>query len=223
MAADQKTYLAPITEEFSRQWPDTPIVNLVCHGHSVPAGYTSNSMVKPFDAYPHQLHRMLKDRFPYAMINVIVTAIGGENAILGCGRFERDVLSHRPELLTIDYAMNDRFLDPAAVESAWRRMVETALRKNIKVILVTPTMDCGAEYYNRADIKADLPQLRQMIRDLADEYKVGLADAYAAFERALAQGRGIMELLAGLNHPSAEGHRLVACELLRWFPFYPKE
>lgn len=39
--------------------------------------------VQTFDADPHLLHVGLKDRFPLAVINVIVTAIGGESSESG--------------------------------------------------------------------------------------------------------------------------------------------
>lgn len=32
-------YLHTVTAELSRQWPQNRTVNVVCHGHSVPAGY----------------------------------------------------------------------------------------------------------------------------------------------------------------------------------------
>ena len=49
-------------------------------------------------------------QFPHAVLNVIVTAIGGEDSIAGAARFERDVLALRPAVVTIDYALNDRWV-----------------------------------------------------------------------------------------------------------------
>jgi len=65
-------------------------------------------VVDTFNAYPHLLHLGLKERFPFAVINVAVTAIGGENSESGAARFERDVLNRKPDVITIDYALNDR-------------------------------------------------------------------------------------------------------------------
>ncbi|MEN6427970.1 MAG: SGNH/GDSL hydrolase family protein [Phycisphaerales bacterium] len=95
-------YLLSVTTELSRQWPQNRTVNIVCHGHSVPAGYFRTPVVDTFNAYPHLLHRGLKERFPYAVVNVIVTAIGGENSESGAKRFERDVVALRPDVVTID-------------------------------------------------------------------------------------------------------------------------
>src|SRR5690242_1699681 len=73
--ADPATYLSELTAIFKTQWPKNRAVNIVCHGHSVPAGYFKTPLVDTFNAYPHLLHRGLKDRYPFAVINVIVTAI----------------------------------------------------------------------------------------------------------------------------------------------------
>lgn len=40
MIADKRAYLSSVTEALKRQWPDNRTVNIVCHGHSVPAGYS---------------------------------------------------------------------------------------------------------------------------------------------------------------------------------------
>ena len=81
--AKPDTYLSGVVTELTRQWPANRTVNIVCHGHSVPAGYFRTPVVDTFNAYPHLLHRGLKERFPYAVVNVIVTAIGGENSESG--------------------------------------------------------------------------------------------------------------------------------------------
>lgn len=84
-----QTYLADICVELSKSWPTNRTVNIVCHGHSVPAGYFRTPTVQTFDAYPYLLHRGLAERFPHAVINVIVTGIGGENSGQGAKRFRR--------------------------------------------------------------------------------------------------------------------------------------
>ncbi len=50
-------------------WPQNRLLNIVCHGHSVPAGYFATPVVDTFHAYPHLLHRELKHRFPFAVAN----------------------------------------------------------------------------------------------------------------------------------------------------------
>ena len=42
--ADQPTYLQPITAEMRKQWPGNRTINIVFHGHSVPAGYAATPL-----------------------------------------------------------------------------------------------------------------------------------------------------------------------------------
>jgi acyl-CoA thioesterase-1 len=211
-AADPKTYLAGIVELLGVKWPKNRAVNVVCHGHSVPAGYFKTPVVNSFNAYPHLLHRGLKERFPFAVINVIVTAIGGEAAESGERRFKRDVLCHRPDVITIDYALNDRRLGLEKAAAAWKSMIEQA--KGTKVILLTPTADQSAKLDDPADA---LNQHAAQIRRLAVEHGVGLADSYAAFKARVAAGERLEELMSQVNHPNRKGHDLVVAELMKWF------
>ena len=98
----------------------------------MPAGYAKTPAVDTFNAYPHLVHRALKERYPSAVINVIVTAIGGEASGGGAARFERDVLSHKPDLVLIDYALNDRGLGLDRAKAAWKAMIEKAQARRSK-------------------------------------------------------------------------------------------
>lgn len=78
--ADRSSYLSDVCKALRTHWPANRTVNIVFHGHSVPAGYFATPMVDSMNAYPHLLHAGLKQRFPFAVLNVIVTAIGGEHS-----------------------------------------------------------------------------------------------------------------------------------------------
>jgi lysophospholipase L1-like esterase len=213
--ADPAVYLANVCTELTKSWPTNRTINIVCHGHSVPAGYFHTPAVRTFEAYPYLLHRGLNERFPHAVINVIVTAIGGENSEPGARRFKRDVLSLRPDVVTIDYGLNDRRIGLARSEKAWRAMIEMALACHVKVILLTPTPDLAAQLDNPDD---PLNQHAGQIRRLAAEYHVGLVDSLAQFQTEVRSGVKLSDLMAQGNHPNRKGHELVAAELLKWFP-----
>lgn len=213
-AADPDSYLSEVIAELQKRWPDNRTVSIVFHGHSVPAGYARTPFVNTLEAYPHQTLALVKGKYPNAVVNVITTAIGGEQSEQGAARFEAEVLTHRPDVLLLDYALNDRMIGLERSEAAWRRMIETALERGIKVILLTPTPDLSEDIRYDA---APLTAYAAMIRRLADEYGVGLADAYAAFRRKAEEGERIADYMAQVNHPNARGHEVVAAEIIRWF------
>ena len=51
--AEPGTYLADVVAELQKQWPTNRIVNIVCHGHSVPAGYFRTPVLDSLNAYTH--------------------------------------------------------------------------------------------------------------------------------------------------------------------------
>ena len=208
-------YLDPILLELAKRWPSNRTVNIVCHGHSVPAGYFATPFVNTFSAYPHLLHRLIKERFPFAVANVIVTAIGGESSVSGEARFERDVLSLRPDVLTIDYSLNDRSVGLDAARGAWEKMISAALDRSIKVILCTPTWD--DHYYLKDEKWDELSRHAEQVRALADSYGVGLADFFEVFERNVEKPSDLSKYLSHVNHPSEAGHMLCAEELAKYF------
>lgn len=218
--ANPITYLKDITDKLKLRWPDNETVNIVCHGHSVPAGYFANSYVDTFNAYPHLLHRNLKERFPNAVINVIVTAVGGENSECGAARFEKQVLCHRSSVLTIDYSLNDRGIGLERAEKSWRIMIEKALKADSKIILLTPSWDVSAKAEPDCESWIQLKLHAEMIRKLASEYEVGLSDSFEAFERYNKSNGDYLELMSWVNHMNRKGHELVAGEITKWFQIY---
>lgn len=213
--ADPHTYLRDVTGDLNKIWPANHTVNIVCHGHSVVAGYFKTPEVHMLDAYPALLRNGLCGRYPHAVINVIVSAIGGENSEGGARRFAADVLACHPSVVTIDYALNDRHIGLAQAEKAWRQMIEAALAHHLKVILLTPTGDLSAKLDDPQD---PLNQQAEQIRRLAAEYHVGLVDSLAEFKNYLHHGGQLTDLMAQVNHPNRAGHELVAAKLLEWFP-----
>ena len=194
------------------KWPKNRTINIVWHGHSVPSGYHKTPQVKPFESYPFMVWQGLNERFPTAVVNSITTAIGGENSIAGAARFERDVLPYHPDLLFIDYAINDRSQPLDKVEKAWRFMIESAQAQQVPLILLTPTgtrMDDFKDPANALSIRAEL------IRKLGREYDVPVADLSRAWQAALDAGTPQESLLAQGLHPNRKGHDIAAAEILR--------
>ncbi len=212
--ASPTNYLAPVVAQLGAKWPKNRAVNIVCHGHSVPAGYFKTPAVDSLHAYPNLLRVMLAERYTNAVINVIVTAIGGENSVKGAARFEADVVTHKPGVVLIDYALNDRRIGLEVARTNWIAMIEQAQAAGAKVILLTPTPDQAAKLDDPND---PLNQHAEQIRKLAADYKVGLVDSLVAFKAEVARGTPLAELMSQGNHPNARGHELVGRELVWWF------
>jgi acyl-CoA thioesterase-1 len=214
ITADQTGYLSDIKTQLNTQWPHNRIINLVFHGHSVPSGYAKTPEVRTFDSYPYQLLTLLKQRYPYAIINIILTSKGGENSIQGAERFKRDVLIHKPDVLFIDYALNELNTDSIKVHNAWDAMIHSALKHHIKVILLTPSPDLRV---NMADPNNPLKKHADQIIRMARDYHIGVANSFDVFKDLFDKGDSLQPYMAQVNHPNRIGNALIANELLKWF------
>ncbi len=212
-------YLEEINLELKKIWPDNRRITVVCHGHSIPCGYMAENVVRPMDAYPQLLLGKLADRFPHAVCSVVTTAIGGENSVSGAKRFREDVLSLKPDVVTIDYGRNDMFVSKEDMIASWESMIKAAKASNVKVILITPAIDCGLVYYDEAKRKLSDDDMSDIIRKLAKKYGVALADAHGRFETLLKNGHTRTEYTASLNHINRNGHEVVAEEILEHFGY----
>lgn len=206
-------YLENIHHALRIKWPDNKTVNIVFHGHSVPSGYFNTPNVKTLQAYPQQVLQLMKEVYPYAVVNAITTGIGGENAEQGEKRFGKEVLSHHPDVLFIDYALNDRGIGLERAYRSWEKMIKEALKQNIKIILLTPTPD------TTEDILTDdspLGKHSRQIRQLARKFNIGLVDSYATFKQKKQNGEDLSFYMSQSNHPNEKGHRVVS-ELIAEF------
>lgn len=212
--ADPADYLSAVKTALGMQWPNNRTINLVFHGHSVPSGYAKTPEVRTFDSYPYQLLVKLKAYYPYAVINIIVTAKGGENSIRGAERFKRDVLVHQPDVLFIDYALNDQNTDPAQTKKAWENMIRQAKSRHIKVILLTPSPDLRVNFNDSTN---ELKKNTDQIIRLANENQIGLVNSFAVFNKLFAHGDSLKNYMAQVNHPNKRGNELITDEILKWF------
>ena len=211
--ADILTYLDSIKSDLQVHWPENRRIKVVFHGHSVPAGYFRTPIVNSLESYPFLTLKKLHEVYPYAMISPIVTAIGGERSDQGAERFEEDVLTHKPDIIFIDYSLNDRRIGLEIAKESWESMIMKALDRDIKVILLTPTPDLSE---NILDEEALLAKHSEQVRALAEKYKVGLVDSYSLFKK-LAERQSIEQYMSQGNHVNGLGHDIVANEIVRWF------
>ena len=211
--ADPATYLNDVKIELKKEYPVNRTINLVFHGHSVPAGYFKTPVVNSLQAYPFLVLKKVKEMYPTAVVNVIVTAIGGENSERGEKRFN-DVLAHKPDVLFIDYALNDRALGMERSKIAMTKMIDSALKKGIKTILLTPTPH---QSFNIMDTLNPYEAFKDEVTQLAKQYNIGLVDSYRLFKEKVSSGHSVTEYMSQINHPNEAGHQLVADEIFKWF------
>ena len=157
-------------------------------------------------------------------------------------RLDRDVRAHAPDLVVVQFGINDSWIDagegrrePRLSRDEYRdnllRIVRTLEGDGARVVLMTPNpmrrvaggyievfrghpglLDTEAE----RGIDALLDVYGQEVRDLARSEAIPLVDVHAAFEEYGDEaGQSVHDLLMGDDgiHPNAAGQRLV-CRVL---------
>ncbi|GLR17860.1 SGNH/GDSL hydrolase family protein [Portibacter lacus] len=204
-------YLAELKEELVKVWPKNRTINFIFHGHSVPSGYFRTPYVNTLDAYPHLFLKFIKQEYISSVVNSITTSIGGEQAEQGAKRFEDEVLNMRPDLIFIDYALNDRGIGLERSEAAWESMIKEALAAEVKIVLLTPTPDLSEDIL---DDNTPLQHHTNMILRLGKAYHIPVVDVYHAFKTLKKEGKDITAYMSQGNHPNELGHKIVLNEIV---------
>ncbi|MDD4101201.1 MAG: SGNH/GDSL hydrolase family protein [Kiritimatiellae bacterium] len=159
----------------------------------------------------------LREQYPQATFKEVNAAIGGTGSDLGVFRLEHDALRHAPDLLFVEFAVNDGGASP---ESIWRGMegiVRQTWRKNAATdIVFTYTVASGM---TNDLIRGECPRSASAMEMLADFYGipsvnfavpvVDLMQAGKLVFTADAQPAGdVIWFAADSCHPRDAGHNI---------------
>lgn len=179
-------------------------LNVSYIGGSVTSGYGSSDYATK--SWRALTTAWFEEKFPDAEINANNAAIGGTGSYLGLFRYETDVQSYQPDLLFIEFAINDRY-ESCTKEETIRNiesMIQTAYSRNqyIDIVLVG-TFDkwvMDSEYDNIAAMK-----------ELAAKYNLMFIDLRTAFRNMLAStGTNFTDFITDNVHPNDKGYEYYA-------------
>jgi lysophospholipase L1-like esterase len=203
-------------------------------GDSVTQGVAAVNQFLHAEVYHRQFNRMLEKRFPLCIFSTLNAGVDGQAAVNGLERLERDVIRHGPDLVLLAFALNDAVggglgkLDEYA--ATIRQIIQQVRhRTEADVILMTPNMmitrpNAAVAEQHRGlisrfiDVQNEgvLGEYARRLVQIGREEKTPVADVYAAWEAMADRGVDTTAMLSnGLNHPTAEGHRLAADILMR--------
>ena len=183
-------------------------MNVVFLGGSLAWGAQSSDPQKT--SYRALLSRKFEANYPNAHFRIYDASIGGTGSQLGAFRLERDVLAYKPDLVFLDFTVNDDpYPEPsptrlAAYESLVRRLLESGAPV-IQMILPT-----------KCDVEPNPPPrpLDAKHKKIADAYNLPTADAVLLAKQRVASGATTPDELWDLpedhTHPGDAGYALYA-------------
>jgi lysophospholipase L1-like esterase len=180
--------------------------------------------------------RVLQDRLGADAVTILNKGIPRHTTSVADGRFDRDVTANAPDVVIIQFGINDSIIDVWAdppktkprnsiekYEAQLRRFVRDSKAMGAEVILMTPNQIRWTPYmkerygkppYDTEDERGfnlHLKDYAEAVRKVAREEGADLVDVYAAYDDfEKATGKSASELLPDGMHPNTEGHKLVA-------------
>jgi len=117
-----------------------------------------------------QSREWFQQQYPEAKIDEIHAAIGGTGSDLGVFRLGNDVLRHDPDLLFVEFAVNDGGADPSRIHQAMEGIVRQTWKAD-------PTIDICFVYTLSEPVLANLragemQRSASAMEELADHYEI---------------------------------------------------
>ncbi len=219
-------FLMPVHAQESSPASAAPSFLIVTFGDSTTAPR------KGVDVYTSQLETRLKSSpIPVRLVN---KGVGGNTTAMAMKRFKTDVLDEKPDLVIIQFGINDSMVDvwktpPAQAsrvsledyEKNLRFFVAEIRRNGGDVILMTPNPlrwtpllhhNYDKPPYDPSDEKgltSILEKYAQAMRAIAHDLNVPLVDVYALYDTwEKTNGESCLKLLGDGMHPNTRGHTL---------------
>jgi lysophospholipase L1-like esterase len=206
IAAESELSLARTAETLAAGQP----VRIVCLGDSVTGVYYHTGGRR---AYPEMLGLALEQARPGAKITVINAGISGHSTIDALKRLQKDVLDHKPDLVTVMFGLNDMVRVPMGDYKAnLKSIVESCRGSGAEVLLCTPNavIDSGGRP------NARLVEYCHAMKEVGKELKVSVCDCYVAHTDLRDRDPAAWRLMmSDAIHPNMDGHKLNAVALCR--------
>jgi len=180
--------------------------------------------------YVWLINEYLQVLYPKQKIEVINAGISGHKSNDMLGRFQRDVLDKKPDLITISVGVNDVWhgftpehpagYGPRRVKlEDYRKnveaMLEAAAKANAQVVCFTTTI---FEDQPNSIRNLKVASYNDAMRELAAKHGAGVADQYGAFVAAWKQNMSAgVKLTSDQVHMAPGGDALMAHTALRAF------
>lgn len=131
-------------------------------GGSITEGYHDNLTLAEDEKWAKMTNNWLSEQYPDATFNYVNAGLSGTPSILGNLRLERDVLASEPDIVFVEFAVNDG--NATAYHNAYESMVRTLLTqdKDIAVVLLFTIVESGhtcQEYMTKIGENYNLPMI----------------------------------------------------------------
>lgn len=176
-------------------------VSLAFLGGSITAGCLSST---PQTCYAYLVYKWWRDKFREASFEYINAGVGGTGSDFAVARVEEDVLSKNPDLIIVEFSVND------SVSDYFKETYEGLLRRILK-----STNAAVIAFHNICYDSGSSAE--DMHFEIEKHYGVPSVSIRPTIYKALKEGRfEASEITSDNLHPNDCGHKLLSCAIIRF-------
>ena len=174
-------------------------------GGSITEGYSDNITLKTEEKWVDMSTKWLNEQFPDSEITYVNAGLSGTPSVLGNVRLQRDVLQYDPEIVFVEFAVNDG--GETIYKNAYESLVRTLLTqdKDIAVVLLFTIVESGhtcQPHMSQIGENYGLPMI-----SLPDSVWVEMQEGRMAWS----------DYSADQSHPNVEGSIMIRDFVINYF------
>ena len=171
-------------------------------GGSITEGYFSTT---PELNYASCVTKWWRDTFPKATVSIVNAGVGGTGSIIGVHRMNEHLLCHSPDVIVVEFAVNDLGQYTVPSRESYENVVRRCLKTGAAVLML---FTLNQEGKNVQDEQIEIGR----------HYDLPMISVKNAIWPPLASGERRWEDYSGDNvHPNDNGHAVVAALVTDYF------
>lgn len=176
-------------------------ITIACIGGSITQGSISSgpldSEIKKRACYADIFFAWWKETFPNTEVTVINAGIGGTDSYLGVHRVQADVLDYHPDLVLVEYSVNDG--DNTSYKNSYDNLVRRILKSEDEPAVLLLFM-----------AQTNLNTAQNTHQLIGFNYELPMVSHYNLIKEFFETGRYTEAQMSGdVSHPSVFGHAIV--------------
>ncbi len=174
-------------------------------GGSITEGYHDNLTLDVEQKWAKMTCNWLSEQYPDATVNYVNAGLSGTPSLLGNMRLERDVLSYEPDIVFVEFAVNDG--NATEYKKAYESLLRTLLEsdRDIAVVLLFT-------------IVANGHTCQPHMREIGENYDLPMISLPDSIWVEMQEGRMAWEDYSGdQSHPHVEGSLMIRDFIVYYF------
>lgn len=192
----------------------------ICNSkNEIRLGFIGGSITED-DKYRNHIISYLSLKYPKNSFIEIKGGVAGTPSYLGVHRIDRDVLNHDPDIVFIEFSVNDYSSEMNLFERSMEGMIRKTLKKNPNTLIAF--IGTGAEgYLTDYYFKGSTPEMVISHAEIASYYNIPYINVGKAFSDYIVRsGDEIKKYLPDGVHPNSAGGKIYADEICNYLDNY---